>query len=95
MCINIFFNHQTLRGFQKDELPTQESGMRYRISPRFMAPGYETSRARHGGAPRSWGRSSRPSCDVCAEPMRLEGSPKPRGVPSSGAGPSQNGTLHW
>ena len=34
-----------------------------------------------------------PSGDVCAEPLRLEGSPETRGVPSSGAGPSQNGTC--
>ena len=39
------------------------------------------------------GRSPRPSGDVCAEPLRHEGSPETRGVPSSGAGPSQNGTC--
>jgi len=44
-----------------------------------------------GGAPRAGGHSPRPSGDVCAEPLRLEGSPETRGVPSLGAGPSQNG----
>ena len=58
-----------------------------------MAPGREPPRARRGGAPRAGGRSPRPSGDVCAEPLRLEGSPETRGVPSSGAGPSQNGTC--
>ena len=58
-----------------------------------MPPGDETPRARRGGAPRAGGRSPRPSGDVCAEPLPLEGSPETRGVPSSGAGPSQNGTC--
>ena len=57
-----------------------------------MAPGHETPRALRGGAPRAGGRSPRPSGDVCAEPLRLEGSPETRGVPSSGAGLSQNAT---
>ena len=55
-----------------------------------MAPGHETRRARRGGAPRAGGRSPRPSGDVCAEPLRLEGSLETRGVPCSGVGPSQN-----
>ena len=58
-----------------------------------MAPGREPPRARRGGAPRAGGRSPRPSGDVCAEPLRLERSPETRGVSSSGAGPSQNGTC--
>ena len=59
-----------------------------------MAPGHKkTPRARQGGAPRARGRSPRPSGDVCAKPLRLEGSPETRGVRSSGAGPSQNGTC--
>ena len=58
-----------------------------------MAPGHETPRARRGGAPWTGGRSPRPSGDVCAEPLRLEGSPETRGVPSSGAEPFQNGTC--
>ena len=61
-----------------------------RISARFLAPGHEPPRARWGGAPRAGGRSLRPSGDVCAEPLHLEGSPETRGVPSSGAGPSKN-----
>ena len=56
-------------------------------------PGLETPRVRQGGVPRARGRSPRPSGDVCAEPLRPEGSPETRGVPSSGAGPSQNGTC--
>ena len=44
-------------------------------------------RARRGGAPRAGGWSPRPSADVCAEPLLLDGSPETRGVPSSGAGP--------
>ena len=76
-----------------DEWPTLEPGTRSRISGRFMAPGLETPRARRGGASRARGRSPRPSGDVCAKPLRLEGSPETRGVPSSGAGPSQHGTC--
>ena len=67
--------------------------MRSRISARFMAPGDETPRAHQGGTPRAGGRSPRPCGDVCAEPLRLEASLETRGVPSSGAGPSQNGTC--
>ena len=87
------FYHRTLRGLQNDELPTLEPGTRYRISARFTAPGHETPRARRGGVPSAGGRSPRPSDDVCAEPVRLKGSPETRGVPSSRAGPSQNGTF--
>ena len=76
-----------------DCLPDLEPGTRSRISARFMAPGHETPRARQGGAPRAGGRCPRPSGDVCAEPLRLEGSPETRDVSSSGAGPSQNGTC--
>ena len=46
-----------------------------------------------GGVLLGRGGSPRPSGDVCAEPLRLEGSPETRGVPSSGAGPSQNGNC--
>ena len=72
------------------------SGARYEMSDLreiVMAWGDETPRARQGGGPRARGRSPRPSIDVCAEPLHLEGSPETRGVPSSGAGPSQNGTC--
>ena len=93
VLVTVYFYHRTLRGLPHDELPTLEPGRRYRISARFMAPGHETPRARQGSAPRAGGRSPRPSGDVCAEPLRLEGSPETRGVPSSGAGPSQNGTC--
>ena len=58
-----------------------------------MAPRHETPRTRRGGAPRAGGRSPRPSGDVCAEPLRLEGSPETRGVPPSGAGPFENETC--
>ena len=58
-----------------------------------MASGHETPRARQGGAPRAEDRSPHPSGDVCAEPLRLDVSPETRGVPSSGAGPSQGGTC--
>ena len=44
-----------------------------------------------GSAPRAGGHSPRPSGDVYAEHLRLEGSPETRSVPSSGTGPSQNG----
>ena len=74
----------------RDRLPTLEPGTRSRISARLTAPGDETPRARQGGAPRAGGRSPRPSGNVCAKPLRLERSPQTRGVPSSGAGPSQN-----
>ena len=56
-------------------------------------PGLETPRARQEGVPRAKGRSPRPSGDVRAEPLRLEGFPQTRGVPSSGTGTSQNGTC--
>ena len=72
---------------------TREAGTRSRIYARFMAPGHERPPARRGGAPWAEGRSPRSSGDVCAEPLRLESSPATRGVPSSGAGPSQNGTC--
>ena len=91
--MHIYFYHLTLSALPHDCLPTLEPGTRTRISARFMAPGHETPRARQGDAPRAGGRSPRPSGDVCAEPLRLEGSPETRGVPSSGAGPSQNGTC--
>ena len=58
-----------------------------------MVPGDETPRARQGGAPSAGGRNARPSDDVSAEPLRLDVSPETRGVPSSGAGPSQNRTC--
>ena len=82
-----------LGGLQNDELPTLEPGTRSPISARFTAPGHETPRARRGDDPRAGGRRPRPSADVCAEPLRHEGSPETRGVLSSAAGPSQNGTC--
>ena len=87
------FYHRTLSALPHDELPTLEPGTRSRISARFMSPGHETPRACRGGAPRAGGRSPRPSRDVCAETLRLEGLPETRDVPSPGAGPSQNGTC--
>ena len=88
-CIYIYFYPRTLSALPHDCLPTPEPGARSRISARFMAPGLETPRTRQGSVPRAGGRSPRPSGDVCAEPLRLEGSPETRGVPS----PSQNGTC--
>ena len=49
-------------------------------------PRHETPRARQGGAPRAEGCSPCPPGDVCAEPVRLEGSPETRGIPSPGLG---------
>ena len=89
---HIYFYPRTLSVLTHDCLPTLKAGKRSRISGRFMAPGLETPRARRGGASRARGRSPRPSGDVCAKPLRLEGSPETRGVPSSRAGPSLNGT---
>ena len=91
--IYIYFYPRTLSALPHDHLPTLEPGTRSRISARFMALGHEPPGARRGGAPRAEGRSPCPSGDVCAEPSRLEGSPETRSVPSSGAGPSQNGTC--
>ena len=93
ILVYIYFYHRALRGLHNDKLPTLEPGTRSRISARFMAPGHETPRARRRGVPREEGRSPRPSGDVCDEPLRLEVSPETRGVPSSGAGSSQNGTC--
>ena len=93
--IYIYFYLRTMSALPHDFLPMLEPGTRSRISARFMAPGLETPSARQGGGPHRGGRSPRPSSDVCAEPLRLEGSPETRGVPSSGAGPSQNGTCSW
>ena len=89
----VYFYPRTLSALPHDHLTALEPGTRSRISARFMTPGHETPRARRGGAPRAEGRSPCPSGDVCAEPLRLEGSPETRGVPSSGAGPSRNGTC--
>ena len=89
----IFFYHWTLRGLPHDDLPTLEPCTRSRISARLLAPGYEILRACLGGDPRAGWRGPRPSGDVCAKPSRLEGYPEARGVPSSGAGPSHNGTF--
>ena len=89
----VYFYPPTLSALLHDCLPTLEASTRSRISSRFMAPGHETPRARRGGVPRAGGRSPRPSDDACAEPLRLEGFPEPRGIPSSGAGPSHNGTC--
>ena len=58
-----------------------------------MALRRETPHAHQGGDLRAGGLSPRPSGDVCAEPLRVEGSPETRLVPTSGAGPSQNGTC--
>ena len=88
LLVYIYFYHRTLSALQNDELPTLEPGTRSRISARFMAPGRETPRDRRGGAPRAGGCRPRPADDVCAEPLRLEGSPGTRGVPVLGAGPS-------
>ena len=90
---SIYFYHRTLSALPHDELPTLEPGTRSRISEKFMAPGHETPHSCQGGVLRAGGRSPRLSDDVCAEPLRLEGSPETRGVPCSGAGPSQNGTY--
>ena len=89
----MYFYPRTLSALPHDCLPTLEPGTRSRISARFMAPGHETPRARRGGTPRAGGRSPCPSGHLCAEPLRLEDSPETRGVPSSRAGPSQNGTC--
>ena len=68
------------------------AGARYKISDlrEIYGAGRRNSAGSSGGAPRAGGRSPRPSDDVCAEPLRLEGSRETRGVLSSGAGPSQN-----
>ena len=87
--IYIYFYPRTLSALPDDCLPTLEPGTRYRISG-FMAPRHETPRDRRGDAPRAGGHSPRPSGDVCAKPLRLEHYLDARGVPSSGAGPSQN-----
>ena len=89
----IYFYHRTLSALPHDCLPTLEPGTRSRISARFLELGNETPQAHQGGAPRAGGRSPHPSGDVCAEPLRLEGSPETRGVPFSGAGPFTNGTC--
>ena len=89
----ICFYHRTLSALPYDGVPTLEPGTISRIPARFMAPGHEPPRARHGGDPRVGGRSPRPSGGVYAEPLLLEISPGTRDVPSSGAGPSQNGTC--
>ena len=89
----VYFYHRTLSALPHDYLPTLEPSTRSRISARFIAPRDETSRAHQGGAPPAGGRSPRPSGDVCAEPLRLEDSLEARGVSSSGAGLSQNGTC--
>ena len=87
------FYQLTLRSLRNDELTTLEPDTRSRISARFMAPGHEPPRARRGTAPRAESRSPRPFGDVCAKPLRFEGLPETRGVPSSGVEPSQNGTF--
>ena len=98
MCIRdrhiyIYFYSRTLSALPHDCMPTLEPGTRSRISTRFTAPGHEAPRNLWGGAPRAGGRISLPSGDVCAEPLRLEAFSETRGVPSLGAGPSQNGTC--
>ena len=85
----MYFNPRTLGALPHDSLPTLEPGTRSRISARFMVRGHEILRARQGAAPRAGGRSPSPSGDIWAEPLRLDGSPETRGVPSSGAGPSR------
>ena len=89
----IYFYPRTLSALPHDHLPTLGPDTKARISARFMAPGRESPRARRGDAPRAGACSPRPSGDVCVEPLRLEGSPETRGVPSSGAGSSHNGTC--
>ena len=77
--------HRTLSALPHDCLPTLELGTRSRISARFMAPGHETQCARRGDSPRAWGPSPRPSGDLCAEPLRLEGPlRKPEAFPLRG-----------
>ena len=88
----MYFYQRTLSALLHDFFSTR-SGTRSQISAGFMAPGHETPRARQGGAPRAGGRSPRPSGGVCAEPLHLKGSLETRGVPSSGARPSQHGTC--
>ena len=78
----MYFYNQTLSALPHDCLRTLEPGTRSRIYARFMAPEHETPRTRRGVL-----------LDVCAAPLRLEVSPETRGVPSSRAGPSQNGTC--
>ena len=84
--------HRTLSALPHDCLPTLEPGTRSRVSARSMASGDETPRARQGGAPRAGGRSPRPSGEVCQAPAP-QSSLQTRGFPSSGAGPSTNGTC--
>ena len=93
LLVYIYFYPRTLNALPHDRFPTMEPGTRSRISSRFMAPRHETPRARRGGTSQAGGRSQRPSGDMCAEPLRLEGSPKTRCVPSSEAGRSQKGTC--
>ena len=59
---------------------TAHTGARYEISDlrEIYVPGTRTPLARRGGVPRARGRSPRPSGDVCAEPLHLEGSPEIR-----------------
>ena len=83
--------HRTLSALPHDCLPTLELGTRSRISARFMAPGHETPRTRRGCASRAGVRSPRPFLATCA-PSPCASKPETRGVPSSGTGPSQNGT---
>ena len=78
---HVYVYHRTLSPLPHDFLPTLEPGTRSRISERFMAWGDETPRAHQEDAPRAGGRSPRPSCDVCAELLRLEVLWKPEAFP--------------
>ena len=88
MYIYIYI-HRTLSALNHDYLATLEPGTRSRIPTRFMGPGDETSR----GISQAGRRSPRLSDDVCADLLRLEDSLETRGVLSSGAGASENGTF--
>ena len=88
----IYSYHRTLPALPHDCFPTLEPGTKFRISARFMSGGDETPRAHQGVLLGRWAES-RPFS------RRVRGAPAPRssletqGVPSSGAGPSQNGTC--
>ena len=71
------------------------TGARYELSDlrEIYGAGTRNSGCSSGLDPPAGGRSPRPSGDVCAKPFLLEASPDTRGVPSSGSGPSQNGTC--
>ena len=71
------------------------TGTRYDISDlrEIYGPGRRNSAGSSGGCSSGGGLQFSSSDDVCADPLRFESSAETRGVPSSGAGPSQNGTC--